>query len=167
MSSLDYSPPPCCRSALTRGGGGKIQKIAKILKIFPLRGAKNRRKTSFLDVSEQVRITFFSTDFFLRDKRSRWLRCPIVTSRKGTVLELFTGVGTRFYRSQKYLQVACTQSPSPRCFHEGRNAPLPFVKSIFKLHMRGPRFPDVFTRVRTRRYHSQKVFMNCIGAVPV
>ncbi len=33
----------------------------------PRNGAKNRRKTSFLDVSEQVRIFFFSTDFFFAD----------------------------------------------------------------------------------------------------
>ena len=50
---------------------------------------------------------------------------------------------------------AVPMSPSPRCFHEGRNAPLPFAKTIYKLRRRGPRFPDVFTRVGTRLYHSQ------------
>ena len=135
-------------------GGGNNPRNRQNPQNFPLRGAENRRKTSFLDVSEQVRITFFFDRFFFARQKESLVALSNVTSRKGTVLELFTGVGTRFYRSQKYLQVACTGSPSPQCFHEGRNAPLPFVKRIFKLHMRGPRFPDVFTRVRTRLYHS-------------
>ena len=123
-------------------------------KISPLRGAKNRRKTSFLGVSEQVRTTKFfgfrPENFVAKQKEPLvavsncftgigmrlYYSQNLSTSRIGAVPEVFTGVGTRFYHSQKV-----------------------FTSSIGAV-------PDVFTRVGTRRYHSQNVFTCCIGAVP-
>ena len=132
--------------------GGIIQEITKILKISPLRGAKNRRKTSFLDVSEQVRTTFFSVGFFF------------VT--KGTVgcCVWYRNVSLLFTESIYKLQRHDTRS-----FHGCRNALLPFGKYLQVAYARSPcpHLPDVFTRVGTRLYHSQKLFISCVGAVPV
>ena len=139
--------PPCFGSALTRGGNNPRNHPKP--QNSPLRGAKNRRKTSFLGVSEQVRIT--------KKKFSAGKFCCETKGAVGCGVELFHG-----YRNASLLFTKFIYKPhrrGPRSFHGRRNALLPFAKSIGAV-------PDVFTRVGTRRYHSQNVFTCCIGAVP-
>ena len=63
-----------------------------------------------------------------------FIKCVYGTNCIGA--DVFTGVGTRFYHSEKVF-TSC-------------------IGAVL----------DVFTRVGTRLYHSQKVFTHCTGAVP-
>ena len=55
----------------------------------------------------------------------------VFTSCIGAVLDVFTGVGTRHYHSQK--NVYKLYRRGSRCFHGGRNAPLSFAKTIYRV----------------------------------
>ena len=139
LSSFSYSPPPCCRSALTRGGI-TIENHPKPQN-FPLRGAKNPSKTSFLDVSEQISTTFFWSsvgNFCCETFGGCWLWCRMFRVYKNASL-LFTKF---IYKPHMH---------GSRRFHGCRNALVPFAKMILSYICA---VPSAFTRVGTRLYYS-------------